>query len=104
MHEITLLQGLSLAALVLFWGLILAGSLILFRPIIVCTLTGAILGDIQTGLITGGLTELAFAGLTPAGGVQPPNPIMAGLMTTVIAWSTGVDAKQQLVLACRLVC
>lgn len=36
---------------------------------------------------------MAFAGLTPAGGVQPPNPIMAGLMTTVIAWSTGVDAK-----------
>lgn len=93
MHEITLLRGLSPAALVFFLGLILAGSLILFRPIIVCTLTGAILGDIQTGLITGGLTELAFAGLTPAGGVQPPNPIMAGLMTTVIAWSTGVDAK-----------
>ncbi len=104
MHEITLLQGLSPAALVFFLGLILAGSLILFRPIIVCTLTGAILGDIQTGLITGGLTELAFAGLTPAGGVQPPNPIMAGLMTTVIAWSTGVDAKTALVLACRLVC
>lgn len=94
MHEITLLQGLSLAALVFFLGIdFWLEALFLFRPIIVCTLTGAILGDIQTGLITGGLTELAFAGLTPAGGVQPPNPIMAGLMTTVIAWSTGVDAK-----------
>ena len=50
-------------------------------------------GDIQTGLITGGLTELAFAGLTPQVVFQPPNPIMAGLMTTVIAWSTGADAK-----------
>ena len=94
MHEITLLQGLSLAALVFFLGIdFWLEALFLFRPIIVCTLTGAILGDIQTGLITGGLTELAFAGLTPAGGVQPPNPIMAGLMTTVIAWSTSVDAK-----------
>ena len=94
MHEITRLQGLSLAALVFFLGIdFWLEALFLFRPIIVCTLTGAILGDIQTGLITGGLTELAFAGLTPAGGVQPPNPIMAGLMTTVIAWSTGVDAK-----------
>ncbi|EEX6909767.1 PTS N-acetylgalactosamine transporter subunit IIC [Escherichia coli] len=94
MHEITLLQGLSLAALVFVLGIdFWLEALFLFRPIIVCTLTGAILGDIQTGLITGGLTELAFAGLTPAGGVQPPNPIMAGLMTTVIAWSTGVDAK-----------
>ncbi|HGX9479253.1 TPA: PTS N-acetylgalactosamine transporter subunit IIC, partial [Escherichia coli] len=81
-------------ALVFFLGIdFWLEALFLFRPIIVCTLTGAILGDIQTGLITGGLTELAFAGLTPAGGVQPPNPIMAGLMTTVIAWSTGVDAK-----------
>ena len=85
MHEITLLQGLSLAALVFVLGIdFWLEALFLFRPIIVCTLTG---------LITGGLTELAFAGLTPAGGVQPPNPIMAGLMTTVIAWSTGVDAK-----------
>ena len=94
MHEITLLQGISLAALVFFLGIdFWLEALFLFRPIIVCTLTGAILGDIHIGLITGGLTELAFAGLTPAGGVQPPNPIMAGLMTTVIAWSTGVDAK-----------
>ncbi len=81
--------GVSFVLGIDFW----LEALFLFRPIIVCTLTGAILGDIQTGLITGGLTELAFAGLTPAGGVQPPNPIMAGLMTTVIAWSTGVDAK-----------
>lgn len=94
MNEITLLQGISLAALVFFLGIdFWLEALFLFRPIIVCTLTGAILGDIHIGLITGGLTELAFAGLTPAGGVQPPNPIMAGLMTTVIAWSTGVDAK-----------
>ncbi len=94
MHEITLLQGLSLAALAFVLGIdFWLEALFLFRPIIVCTLTGAILGDIQTGLITGGLTELAFAGLTPAGGVQPPNPIMAGIMTTVLAWSTGIDAK-----------
>ena len=94
MHEITLIQGLSLAALVFILGIdFWLEALFLFRPIIVCTLTGAILGDIHIGLITGGLTELAFAGLTPAGGVQPPNPIMAGVMTTVIAWSTGVDAK-----------
>lgn len=104
MHEITLLQGLSLAALVFVLGIdFWLEALFLFRPIIVCTLTGAILGDIQTGLITGGLTELAFAGLTPAGGVQPPNPIMAGLMTTVIAWSTGVDAKTAIGLATEVI-
>ena len=106
MHEITLLQGLSPAALVFVQGIdFWLEALFLFRPIIVCTLTGAILGDIQTGLITGGLTELAFAGLTPAGGVQPPNPIMAGLMTTAsLHGLRALMPKQQLVLACRLVC
>ena len=94
MHDITLAQGLALAALAFLLGIdFWLEALFLFRPIIVCTLSGFILGDVQTGLITGGLTELAFAGLTPAGGVQPPNPILAGIMTTVIAHSAGVDAK-----------
>ena len=94
MHEITLAQGLALAGIAFFLGIdFWLEALFLFRPIIVCTLSGFILGDVQIGLITGGLTELAFAGLTPAGGVQPPNPILAGIMTTVIAHSAGVDPK-----------
>ncbi|MEG1943616.1 MAG: PTS sugar transporter subunit IIC, partial [Angelakisella sp.] len=88
MSEITLVQGLLLAILAIivgtdFW----LEALFIFRPIIVCTLTGAILGNLELGLITGGLTELAFAGLTPAGGTQPPNPVLAGIMCTVIAYT-----------------
>ncbi len=46
MHEITLLQGLSLAALVFVLGIdFWLEALFLFRPIIVCTLIGAILGN-----------------------------------------------------------
>lgn len=94
MHDITLLQGLLLAGAAFIFGIdYWLESLFLFRPIIVCTVTGLILGDLQTGLIAGGLTELAFAGLTPVGGVQPPNPILAGVMTTVIAHTAGVDPK-----------
>ena len=48
-----------------------------------------LLGDLRLGIIAGGLTELAFAGLTPVGGTQPPNPIMAGIMTVVLAYTTG---------------
>lgn len=52
MHEITLLQGLSLAALVFFLGIdFWLEALFLFRPIIVCTLTGAILGNAANLLI-----------------------------------------------------
>lgn len=94
MHEITLMQGAGLAIMALIIGIdFWLEAFYTFRPLIVCTLTGAILGDVQTGLITGALTELAFTGLTPIGGTQPPNPVLAGIMTTVIAHSTGVDAK-----------
>jgi galactosamine PTS system EIIC component len=90
MHSITLIQGLALAIMAIILGVdFWLESLFIFRPIIVCTLTGIILGDLRLGLIAGGLTELAFAGLTPAGGTQPPNPILAGVMTTVIAFTTG---------------
>ncbi len=52
MHEITLLQGLSLAALVFVLGIdFWLEALFLFRPIIVCTLTGAILGNDSNLLI-----------------------------------------------------
>lgn len=61
----------------------------IFRPMIVCIVTGFLLGDLKLGIVAGGLTELAFAGLTPVGGTQPPNPIMAGIMTVVLAYSTG---------------
>lgn len=98
--EISLIQGIILAVMAIvvgvdFW---LEGFFI-FRPIIVSTLTGIILGDLQLGLITGGITELAFAGLTPAGGTQPPNPVLAGVMTTVIAYTTGTSASGSMALA-----
>ena len=100
MHEITFIQGLELSIMAIVLGIdFWLESLFLFRPIIVCTLTGLILGDLHTGLIAGGLTELAFAGLTPAGGTQPPNPILAGVMTTVIAFTTGIEATTAIGLA-----
>ncbi len=100
MHEITLIQGLELAVMAIIVGVdFWLEGLFLFRPIIVCTVTGIILGDVNIGLIAGGLTELAFAGLTPAGGTQPPNPILAGVMTTVIAFTTGIEATTAIGLA-----
>lgn len=100
MNEITLVQGIliSLAAFIVGMDFYLE-VLFWFRPIIIGTITGCILGDIQIGIIGGGITELAFAGLTPAGGTQPPNPILAGIMTPVLAHTTGVGAEQALALA-----
>ena len=62
--EITLMQGIGLAIMAIIVGVdFWLEGLFIFRPIIVSTLTGLILGDVQLGLLTGGITELAFAGL-----------------------------------------
>lgn len=96
MH-VTLFQGILLAITAMICGLdFWLEALFIFRPLIVSTLTGLILNDVQLGLTTGALTELAFAGLTPAGGTQPPNPVLAGFMCTVIAYTTGVSAEAAL--------
>jgi len=88
---ITLTQGLLLGIFAIIAGLdSWLEVLYIFRPIISCTITGIILGDVTMGIIAGGLTELAFAGLTPAGGTQPPNPAVCGIMTVVIAHTTSV--------------
>lgn len=98
--EITLVQGIGLAIMAIIVGVdFWLEGFFIFRPIIVSTLTGLILGDVQLGLITGGITELAFAGLTPAGGTQPPNPVLAGVMSTVIAYTTMTEATAAMALA-----
>lgn len=98
--EITLMQGIGLAIMAIIVGIdFWLEALFIFRPIIVCTLSGLILGDVQLGLLCGGITELAFAGLTPAGGTQPPNPVLAGVMTVVLAYTTGTEAAGAMALA-----
>ncbi len=98
--EISLIQGIGLTIMAIFVGIdFWLEGFFIFRPIIVSTLTGVILGDVQLGLLCGGITELAFAGLTPAGGTQPPNPVLAGVMTTVIAYTTQTEASGAMALA-----
>lgn len=100
MNEITLVQGILLALMAFIVGMDFYLEVFFwFRPIICGTLTGIILGDIGLGLVCGGVAELAFAGLTPAGAAQPPNPILAGVMAPVLAYTTGVDSNQALALA-----
>ena len=64
--EITFIQGLLLSIAAMIFGIdFWLESFFIFRPLIVSTITGLILGDVKLGLTTGALTELAFAGLTP---------------------------------------
>lgn len=98
--EISLVEGLLIMLIALVAGLdFWLEAFFIFRPIIVSTLTGLVLGDLVTGLAVGGIAELTFAGLTPAGGTQPPNPILSGVMAVVIAHTTGTDAGAAVALS-----
>lgn len=98
--EITLLQGILLAILAFIVAIdSWLEGLFIFRPIIVCTLAGIIVGDVKVGLMAGGLAELSFAGLTPVGGTTPPDPIMTSIMTVVIAVTTKQNVATALAIA-----
>lgn len=57
----------------------------LHRPVVTGLIIGLILGDLETGLITGATLELIWMGLVPIGGAQPPNVVIGGIMGTSFA-------------------
>ncbi|MEW8979173.1 MAG: PTS sugar transporter subunit IIC [Symbiobacterium sp.] len=63
----------------------------LYQPIVMGPIIGAIMGDVQTGLIVGGTYQLMTIGNMPVGGAQPPNPVIGGIMATVLAISLGLE-------------
>ncbi len=65
-----------------------------YRPIVMGPIVGAILGDLNTGLIIGGSYELMMIGSMPIGGAQPPNAVIGGIMATVFAISMNLTDPQ----------
>ena len=55
------------------------GTESLHRPIVSGLVVGLILGDIKTGLMAGATMELAWLGLVPLAGAQPPNIVIGGI-------------------------
>lgn len=64
----------------------------LYQPIVLCPIIGAILGNLQLGIVVGGAYQLIQIGSMPIGGAQPPNAILGGIMATVFAISLGMEA------------
>ena len=98
--SITLFQGLLLAAIifVIAWDARWE-CFFVFHPIVICVITGAVLGDIRLGLEAGAIAELAYLGLSTVGGTVPPNALIAGLMTVVLAYKGNVSAETALGLS-----
>lgn len=71
----------------------------LYQPIVSGAVVGAILGDLQTGLIVGGTYQLMTIGNMPVGGAQPPNAVIGGIMAVVFAIASKLDPAAAVGLA-----
>ena len=54
------------------------------RPLIACTIVGAILGDLQTGIILGGTLEMIALGWMNIGAAQSPDSALASIISTIL--------------------
>ena len=86
--QITLVQGILLAVMAFVAGIDnQTEAFFWFRPMTTAFLAGLILGDVQLGCKCAAISELAFAGLLTVGGTVPPDALVAGVMTTVLAYT-----------------
>lgn len=65
----------------------------LYQPIIMGPVVGAILGDLNIGLVVGATYQLMTIGNMPVGGAQPPNAVIGGIMSVIFAITAGFDAN-----------
>ena len=83
---------LAIAVFVGIAGLDFYGSgLMIGRPIVVGPVVGLLMGDIQTGLIIGATLELAWLGLMPLAGAQPPNVTIGSAVGVVFGIQSGLE-------------
>lgn len=85
------MQTALLLGLVYVFGWINYNALCTYmhRPIIICALTGIVLGDFKTGLVIGGTMELAWMGLLPYAGMVTAEETMGAIFGTYFAITTG---------------
>lgn len=69
------------------------------RPIVICPIIGALLGDAHTGLILGAQLEMIFIGITTIGGSLPSDVTLAGTIVTAFVIGSGVSLTVAMPLA-----
>ncbi|MBP3701961.1 MAG: PTS sugar transporter subunit IIC [Lachnospiraceae bacterium] len=88
-----------LAVVACFFVHYFLGNCLTDRPIIVGTVVGLVLGDMQTGIMVGATYELIFLGVTNAGGVVPANTALGTAVGVAMTILSGMDAESSLALA-----
>lgn len=77
----------------------LLGRLNFERPLIVSTLVGLVLGDLEKGLMVGASLELISLGLVNIGAAAPPDMNMASIIATAFAILSKANAETALTIA-----
>ena len=94
MGDITIIQALLVFVVAFIMGIDQFSFLeSLYQPIVTCPIIGAILGNLELGIVVGGAYQLVQIGSMPIGGAQPPNAIMGGIRATVFAVSLNMEAS-----------
>lgn len=75
------------------------GSSMMARPIVVGTLVGIVMGNIQLGVSVGAVIELAFIGSFSIGAALPPDMVTGTILGTAFAISMKAGAEVALPLA-----
>lgn len=75
------------------------GTSQLQRPLVMGTLTGLVLGDINQGIILGAAIELVFMGVSAIGAAIPPEVTAGGILGTAFAINSGAGVEVALALA-----
>ncbi|WP_182199759.1 PTS mannose/fructose/sorbose/N-acetylgalactosamine transporter subunit IIC [Paraliobacillus salinarum] len=95
--QIAIIVGLILA--ILWFIEKMLGTPMVIRPIVVSTIIGAVLGDLQTGILVGATLELVFMGFIQVGGAVPPDVLVGAGLGTTFAIMSGNGADVALALA-----
>lgn len=69
------------------------------RPLIACTVTGLILGDVTTGVILGGTLELIALGWMNIGAAQSPDSALASVISTILVVVGNQDIQKGIAIA-----
>ncbi|STW27092.1 PTS system mannose-specific transporter subunit IIC [Klebsiella michiganensis] len=89
--EISLLQAFALGILAFIAGLDMFNGLThMHRPVVLGPLVGLILGDLHTGILTGGTLELVWMGLAPLAALSRLTSLSETIVGTTFAITTGV--------------
>ncbi len=72
------------------------------RPLVACTLIGAILGNMETGIIIGGTLEMIALGWMNVGAAVAPDAALASIISTILVIAGGQSVGAGIALAIPL--